>query len=278
MARCQPLGAVSDARVARTASGSSGKAAAPVSSACRGGWSHEAHGTESAVLADRCMLPEIGAARLGMAALAGIVDRVTGKRRRHSIAVRRMAAGAVHLALEERVRECLHRLGCALPGGSRSRPRAASPSVQHLVGGRMAVGGSRHRRLRRCRDARPSCQPVPTSPLWQSRHIARSAGLATGRRAGAAEVRDRGPFLAAPDAARSASPPGPWQASHCSWPWPNGPRESDGTACLRLEDRERDLSSSWQDRQVSAPSRLYSASWPTAVSSNGGQESDHDYD
>ena len=30
----------------------------------------------------------------------------------------------------------------------------------------------------------------------------------------------------------ACEPPGPWQASHCNWPCPNGPRGSDGTACF----------------------------------------------
>ena len=39
-----------------------------------------------------------------------------------------------------------------------------------------------------------------------------------------------------PPPAFTCAPPGPWQASHCRPPWPNGPRGSFGRACLVRKD------------------------------------------
>ena len=65
---------------------------------------------KAAVLADRCMLPKIGAAGFSVTLLAGIVDIHTRKLRGDGVAVHVMAAHAVHLALQNRVRKCLARL------------------------------------------------------------------------------------------------------------------------------------------------------------------------
>ena len=60
------------------------------------------------------------------------------------------------------------------------------------------------------------------------------------------------------------SPAGPWQASHCSWPWPNGLLASAGWPCLPWKTASV-TSSSWQPRQVSAPFLLYSAAGAVAA-------------
>ena len=59
--------------------------------------------TVAAVLGDRLVLPEKRSAVLGMAARAGLVDRVLHELRRRGRAVRRMAGRASHLALAQRM-------------------------------------------------------------------------------------------------------------------------------------------------------------------------------
>jgi hypothetical protein len=56
------------------------------------------------------MLPQVRAAFLGMTLLTGIVDRLPGELCRCIVAVRAVASGAVHLSLQERMRERFHRL------------------------------------------------------------------------------------------------------------------------------------------------------------------------
>ena len=62
--------------------------------------------TQPAVLADRCVLPKIWTAFLGMALLTSVVDICPRELCRDGITVHVMTAHAVHLALENRVRKC----------------------------------------------------------------------------------------------------------------------------------------------------------------------------
>ncbi len=84
---------------------------------------------------------------------------------------------------------------------------------------------------------------------------------------GAAESREKritgGAGLALLDAL-GVVPGGPWQASHCSCPLPNGLRASAGWPCLPWKTASV-TSSSWQPRQVSAPFLLYSAAGAVAA-------------
>ena len=66
--------------------------------------------TKAAVLADGFVFPEIWPARLRMTLLAGVVDIQARELGSSSIAVHVVAARAIHLAFEKRMRECLLRL------------------------------------------------------------------------------------------------------------------------------------------------------------------------
>ena len=55
------------------------------------------------------MLPQVRASFLGMTLLAGVVNRLPGEICRRIVAVRAVTTAAVHLPLEERMRERLHR-------------------------------------------------------------------------------------------------------------------------------------------------------------------------
>jgi len=64
---------------------------------------------ERAVLADRCMLPQVGSAFLGMALLARVVDAESRELRRGVVTVHVVAAQAFHLSFQDRVRKGLAR-------------------------------------------------------------------------------------------------------------------------------------------------------------------------
>ena len=68
----------------------------------------------AAILDDRCVLPQVGPAFLGMAVEAGVVNRLARKQTVGRVAVRVMASRAVHLALVERMRVGLQRLRALL--------------------------------------------------------------------------------------------------------------------------------------------------------------------
>ena len=95
----------------------------------------------------------------------------------------------------------------------------------------------------------PLCQALAVDFSWQARHMPFCTDT------GAVESREKritggrvSPFLTR----LVWSPAGPWQASHCSWPLPNGLRASAGWPCLPWNTASV-TSSSWQPRQVSAP-------------------------
>lgn len=66
--------------------------------------------TKRAILGHRGMLPDVGTALLGVTLVTGIVERLSHELVFGGGSMRAVTTGAVHLALEERVRECLQRL------------------------------------------------------------------------------------------------------------------------------------------------------------------------
>lgn len=70
--------------------------------------------TREAVFCYRRVFPKIGAANIGMASLASIVNGLSHEQQLGGAAVRVVAATAVHLALPDRMRVRLHRLRALL--------------------------------------------------------------------------------------------------------------------------------------------------------------------
>ncbi len=62
--------------------------------------------TQTAVFADRRVLPQIRTAFLRVTVVAGIVQRLTGKLRCCRVAVRAVTSGTVHFPFEKRVGKC----------------------------------------------------------------------------------------------------------------------------------------------------------------------------
>ena len=153
--------------------------------------------TESAVLADRCVLPQVRTAHFSVALLAGVVDGLPHKICRGVVAVRAVATAAIHLALEERMRECLHRL-----------------AALQLVA--VVADFGLCRRLQNGIDPRVTIVAINTSDLVDGVRTGMPAKADVAvvavealaivffnrRRAGRTEIRYRWPFLAPADAAR----------------------------------------------------------------------------
>jgi hypothetical protein len=104
---------------------------------------------ESAILADRSVLPQIRSAFFGVALVTGVIDVQSCQLRRNGVAVHVVAAHAVHLSFEYRVRESLLRLSALhpmaaetdvglrrrLPDGIRRRVEVVTVDTSYLVAG-----------------------------------------------------------------------------------------------------------------------------------------------
>ena len=201
----------------------------------------------------RRVLPEQRPALLGVALVAGLVERGLDELASARRAVRLVAIAAGELALLAPGARRASGTGCARRRGRCSRRRPACASrARHP-----SPGGCRGTTAQETLFA--SCGP--TCQLRGHRLLVAAEAHAVLHATGVVGSRPKriiggrvSPFLT-----RLAwLPPGPWQASHCSWPLPNGLRASAGWPCA-VWNTSLTSGPSWQVRHVSAPFSLYGA-------------------
>ena len=201
------------------------------------------------VFADGRVLPEERSALLRVTLLAGIVDVFACQLSRDRVAVHAVASDTVHLALHDRMGERFARLG-ALYLVAVEADIGLSRRLQDGIPGNVAFMTIGTGDL----VARVSAA-VPAEAYVALVTIQAHAILFVDRCGGVgAKQYDGRPFLSAPDATgvRVARPVTGLALQLTVTKWSPG---SVGTACLPLKTASV-TSSSWQERQVSAPLRV----------------------